>query len=425
MKIPRPQSRIRGRIWGGSLLLATIAVTSLTGGPSAVASPLSAAAALHQAGGGGGPKPLPGQVSWSVLPATAKGPDSTRQLFSYGVVKAGTTVVDHVEIVNRSRQSAAFSIYGADAIGTTLKDALLLEPPTEKPTDIGAWITFPGGARQLSTVIPAGKAIVESFTLSVPSLATPGDHTGALVAAVGIPGKNKAGLAIVENYRIAVPMELRVPGALHASIQVQSISTGFSDPVNPFGTGSATISYSVANTGNVRETGTQQVTVSGPFGQSTKVQPVKLPTILPGDSVRVSVSLPGLYPDGPMSAKVTVTPAWPPKSLPIAQQAPVATGNASLFATPWSLIGFILLLVAIGVGVRQFLRWRRREHRAEVASAAAKARKETERRLLGAKSTAGAKAGATATATTADGPNSGTSAGEAAPGGQDSGSTTE
>ena len=424
MKIPRPHSRISGRIWGGSLLLATIAVASLTGGLAAVAAPRSPATALRPASGGG-PNPLPGQVSWSVLPATAKGPDATRNLFNYGVVKAGTTIVDHVEIVNRSKQSAAFSIYGADAIGTTLKDALLLEPPTEKPVDIGAWVTFPGGARQLSTVIPAGKAIIEPFTVSIPTLATPGDHTGALVAAVGIPAKNKAGLAIVENYRIAVPMEVRVPGALHASIQVQSISTGFSDPLNPFGNGSATISYSVVNTGNVRESGTQQVTVTGPFGQSTTIKPPKLPTVLPGDSVRISVSLPGLYPDGPMSAHVTVTPAWPPKSLPIAQQAPIATGNASLFAMPWSLVGFILLLVAIGVGVQQFLRWRRREHRAEVAAAAAKARKETERRLLGAKSGAGAKAKAAATAIAGDAPIAGTSATEAASGGQDSGSSTE
>jgi hypothetical protein len=352
-------------------------------------------------------------------------------MFSYGVVKAGSTIVDHVEIVNRSRQSAAFSVYGADAIGTTLKDALVLEPPTQKPVDIGAWVTFPGGAHLLSTVIPAGKAIIESFTVNVPALATPGDHTGALVAAVGIPGKNKQGLAITENYRIAVPMELRVPGALHASVQVQSISTGFSDPLSPFGGGSATISYSVANTGNVRESGTQQVTVTGPFGQSATIKPPKLPTILPGDSVRVSVSLPGLYPDGPMNARVTITPSWPPKSLPIAKQAPIATGNASLFAMPWSLVGFILLLVAIGVGVRYFLRWRRHEHRAEIASAAAKARRDTERRLLGAKSGAvvktgaGVKTSAAAGASSSDAPTAGASAGEAAPGGQDTESTTE
>jgi hypothetical protein len=427
MKPPRPHSRIRGRVWVGSLLLAAIAATSVTAGAPAIASPLSGATAGHldAASGVADAQPKPGQVSWSVLPATATGPDHSRNLFSYGVVKPGSTVVDHVEIVNRSKQSAAFSIYATDAIGTTLQDALLLEPPGKKPVDIGAWVTFPGGAAQLSTVIPSGKAIIETFSVSVPELATPGDHTGALVGQVGIPGKNSAGLAIVENYRIAVPMELRVSGALRASLQVQSISTGFSDPVNPFGNGSATISYSVTNTGNVRDTGTQQVTVNGPFGQSSTIRPVKLPTILPGDSVRVSVSLPGLYPDGPMSAHVTVAPAWPPHSLPLTEQAPVATGSASLFATPWSLVGFILILVAIGFGVRQFLRWRRRERRAELAAAAAKARKETERRLLGAKAAAGAKAGAAATASTGDAPKAGTSATDAASGAQDSGSTTE
>lgn len=428
MKMPRSRSRIPGRVWAGSLFLAAVAAAAMPAGPAAVASPLTPVSVRqpHQASGTSGPAPKPGQVSWSVLPATAKGPDLSRNLFSYGVVKPGSTVIDHVEIVNRSRQSAAFSIYATDAIGTTLRDALLLEPPGKKPVDIGAWVTFPGGATQLSTIIPAGKAIIEAFSVNVPRLATPGDHTGALVAAVGIPGKNSAGVAIVENYRIAVPMELRVPGALHASLQVQSISTGFSDPVNPFGNGSATISYSVANTGNVRETGTQLLTVTGPFGQSSTVKPPALPTILPGDSVRVSVNVPGLYPDGPMTAHVTVTPSWPPRSLPIARQAPVATGSASLFAMPWSLVGFILLLVAIGVGVRQVLRWRRREHQAEVAAAASKARRDTERRLLGAKSAAVAKTSAVAGAATGDAPKAGSSATEVASGGAaDSGSTTE
>jgi hypothetical protein len=425
MKMPRSHSRIPGRVWAGSLFLAAIAAAALAG--PAEASPVQPAHGLapHQANGATGSQPKPGQVSWSVLPATAKGPDHSRNLFSYGVVKPGATVVDHVEIVNRSKQSAAFSIYAADAIGTTLQDALLLKPPGAKSVDIGAWVTFPGGAHQLSTVIPGGKAVIEPFTVNVPQLATPGDHTGGLIAAVGIPGKNSNGVAIVENYRIAVPIELRVSGATHASVQVQSISTGFSDPVNPFGNGSATISYSVVNTGNVRESGTQQVTVTGPFGQSATVKPPKLPTILPGDSVRVSVNVPGLYPDGPLSAHVTVTPAWPPRSLPIAAQAPIAKGSASLFATPWSLVGFILLLVALGFGVRQLLRWRRREHRAEVAAAAAKASRDTERRLLGAKPADEAKTPAAAAATTAETATAGTSATEVGSGGQDSGSTTE
>jgi hypothetical protein len=389
MKMARPHSRVRGRVWAGSALLATIAVAGAAAGPTALAAPQSQAVTArqaHQASGGSGGGVRPGQVSWSVFPATATGPDRNRQLYDYGVVRPGASVVDHVEIVNHSRQGAAFSLYAADAIGTTPQGALLLEPPSAKPIDIGAWTTFPGGAPQLSTVIPAGKAIIAQFTISVPRLATPGDHTGGMVASVGIPRRTAKGLGVLENYRIAVPIEFRVPGALHAAVQVQSISTGFSVPLNPFGTGSATISYSVANTGNVRQNVTQAVTVTGPFGQKSTVRPPKLPLILPGDSVRVAVAVPGLYPAGPMTAHVIVKPGWPPRTIPLAKITPIAAGSASLFAVPWSLIGLILLLAAIGFGVWAMLRWRRRMHEAEIAAATSKARRDTERRLLGSKS---------------------------------------
>jgi hypothetical protein len=423
MKMPRPHSRVRGRVWAVGVLLATIAAAGAAASPAAVAAPQSQAVTARQSHqvGGGSWNGAPVKVTWSVFPATAKGPDQNRQLFSYGVVKPGASVIDHVEIVNKSKQAAAFSLYTADASGTTPQGALLLEPPAKKPIDIGAWATFPGHVAQLSTVIPAHTAVIEQFTLAVPRLATPGDHTGGLVAAVSIPRKTKTGLGVLETYRIAVPMELRVPGALHAAVQVQSISTGFSDPLNPFGTGSATISYSVANTGNVRQSATQAVTVTGPFGQKSTIRPPKLPMILPGDSVRVAVAVPGLYPAGPMTGHVTITPGWPPQTIPIAGIVPVASGTASLFAVPWSLIGLILLLAAIGFGVWAMLRWRRRLHQAEIAAAASKASRATERRLLGSKSASANGNGARAKST-AD-----TGKAESAPPSatQDSGSTPE
>jgi hypothetical protein len=268
--LPTP-SRARGRILAGCLL-AAVAVGALAAGPAASAAPT--------AGASGTPA---GQVTWSVEPATSTGPDPNRIEFSYGVVRPGSTITDHVEIANRSSQSAAFSIYATDASGTTAAGALLLLGSNQKSTDIGSWCSFAGGAHQLSTIIPGKKAIIVAFTLTVPAQATPGDHTGAMVAAVGVTRKNGSDENVVENYRIAVPLELRVPGALRAGLQVQSISTGFSDPLNPFGTGSATISYTLTNTGNVRQSGTPTVKVTGPFGQSAIVHPAKLPVILPGD----------------------------------------------------------------------------------------------------------------------------------------------
>ena len=93
---------------------------------------------------------------------------------------------------------------------------------------------------------------------------------------------------VVEYQRIAVPIELRVTGKLRAGLQVESISTGFHNPLSPFGTGSATVSYTVHNTGNIRLTGSQTVTGHRPLRLwRARFQLRNLPTVLPGDSVRV------------------------------------------------------------------------------------------------------------------------------------------
>jgi hypothetical protein len=398
----------RGRraLFGG-LLLALAAGAAATAAVPAAAAPLSATSAARQAQQASGVAGSPLKVTWGIMPATATGPDKNRVLFNYGTVKPGSTVLDHVEVVNYSPQSAAFSIYGTDATGTTTSGALLLLSPQQKPTDIGAWVRFPGGAPQLSTIIPGGKAIVVAFSVKVPLQATPGDHTGGLAAAVSVTNRNSKGTSVVENYRIATPLEMRVPGALHAALQVESISTGFSDPINPFGTGSATITYSVANTGNVRLTGTHAVTVTGPFGQKVTIKQPNLPDVLPGDSVRYTAVVPNLFPVGPMTAKVSVTPGWPARSQPLPTSALPTSSSASLFAMPWSLLGLVVLLIGLGVGVWFLFRMRRREHRAEVMAAAARARKETERRLLGDKPTAGTTAPSSSPSSSSTEPDTG------------------
>jgi hypothetical protein len=397
LSIARARTRFGRRAMVGGLLLALAGAAAASAAGPAAAAPLSGTAAVQQSTGAGTaattPPSSPLKITWSILPATATGPDKSRTRFDYGVLKPGSTVTDHVEIVNDSKQSAAFSIYGTDAAGTTARGALLLLAPQKKPTDIGSWVRFPGGAPQLSTIIQGGAAVITQFTVQVPLQATPGDHTGAVVAQVGVSSKNGVGETVTENYRIAVPLELRVSGALRASLQVQSISTGFSDPLNPFGTGSATVSYTIANTGNVRQAGSQTVMVTGPFGQKLVVKPPQLPTILPGDSIRVTTAAKGLFPDGPMTAKVDVKASWPANTIALSQVAPDATGTASLFAFPWSILVLLLLIVAIGAGIGFYFRWRRRIREAELLAVAARARRDTEQRLLGGRTAANGHSG--------------------------------
>lgn len=346
-----------GLLAGGSLLAAAVAA------PEAQASP-------------------PGTISWSIVPAGATAPD-TRILYSYTNIPPGATITDHVAVFNRGSQSAAFQVYLTDATGTTNGGALTLLKAGQQSTDIGAWTSFAGHVNQVSVNIPGGKGVIETFTIAVPRTATPGDHTGGLIASVGLPQRNSAGQMVTVFQRIAIPVELRVAGPLSASLKVENLTASFSNPVNPFGEGSASITYTVANTGNVKLAGAQVIAVSGGIAGSASIKAPVLPVILPGDSIRVTETARGLFPLGPMSAKVTVTPRWPAKSTPLNAPLTVSSSTASMFAIPYALLVMIIVLIAAGYGGWRFLRWRRKERAADLAHVAEQARKETERRLLG------------------------------------------
>ena len=376
------RSPLRSRVLAGSLLLAVIGAVATAPAASAVpashASPVSAARPGQPALSG----PLPGQVSWSVEPASATAPD-TRTIYKYTNIQPGSTIFDHVAVFNRSLQAAAFSIYATDATGTSASGALTLLPANTRSFSIGAWTTFPGHGGQLSIIIPAGKGIILPFDIKVPRRATPGDHVGGMIAAVGVPHRGSNGQLVTVYERIAVPIELRITGKLVAALTVESVTVGFSNPFNPFGGGSAHVTYSVANTGNVLLTGTQVVTITGPFGAKSTIRMHKLPTILPGDSVQYGASSGGLYPAGSISAHVATTPTWPAGATPLPVALVSASASGSAFAVPWALLVLLIVLALGGYGWRRASRGRRLAHQAEIALAAEQARKETERRLLG------------------------------------------
>jgi hypothetical protein len=376
------RSPIRARVLVGSLLLAAIGTVAAV--PAASASPLSPASPVSatRPGQPASDTPAAGVVSWSVEPASAKAPD-TRTRFTYENIKPGSLIFDHVAVFNRSGQAVAFSIYATDATGTSANGALTLLQTGQRSTAIGAWTTFPGHVNQLSVIIPADKGIIEPFTITVPRRATPGDHIGGMIAAVGVPRRTPTGQMVTVYQRIAVPMELRITGKLIAALAVKSVSIGFGTPFNPFGGGSAHVTYSVVNTGNVMLAGTQTVTVTGPFGAKSAIRVPKLPAVLPGDSIQYTVSAGGMYPAGSVTAHVAVTPAWPANATPLAVTLTAASASASLFAVPWALIVLIIVLAVGGYFLWRLRRARRRAHEAEIAAAADRARRETERRLLG------------------------------------------
>jgi hypothetical protein len=384
--------RLAGRLAGAGFLVAAFAAGAVAAGPTVLASqpPARSQSSVegHPAKAGSVQTvSAAGTITWSEIPSSATEPDS-RSKFTYTNIKPGSTIFDHVAVINRSSFSVAFNVYATDATGTTQAGALTLMPATEKPRDIGSWVVFRNGARRVAIIIDGGKGVILAFKIAVPRNATPGDHTGGMIASVGFQRTNSKGQVVREDQRIAVPLELRVTGRLRAGLQVQSISTGFHSPINPFATGSATVSYTVVNTGNVRLSGRQIVSVTGPFGSSSKLKAMNLPVVLPGDSIRYTTQAGGLYPLGPMTAHVSVSLGLPPGAPPMTLPAGYVTGSASLFAVPWSLVVLVILLIGAAFGGYWGRGWWHRMFRARLDAAAESARRETERRLLGDKGAA-------------------------------------
>jgi hypothetical protein len=331
--------------------------------PAAAATPLPAVAAGAT-------------VSWSVAPSTANGPDR-RTHFSYSGIKPNTVVHDYVGITNYSTRPVTFRVYASDGI-TTIAGSIGLAPTKQRPVDIGAWVR----TEHRSVTVPPRGRVNEPFTLSVPADATPGDHVGGVIASVTQARRSGK---VARDDRIGVALYLRVAGPLHPALGIESVgTTGYHGTLNPFGTGSTSVSYTVHNTGNVRLGGTQTVTVTGPFGATlATVHPPALEEVLPGGSVRVTAHLPRVFPAGSLDVHVRVVPAPVPGSPHLAVGPQPTLYTVGLWATPWPQLALLILLACAVFGV---LRWRRRRRQrlaGALAAAVERGRREAEEQLAG------------------------------------------
>jgi Bacterial protein of unknown function (DUF916) len=367
MTTPPPRSALRRTLFttlAALIMAAPMAGTAVAtpSSPSAPGShpPTSSKATTSK------PKPKPAKITWSVQPSTVKGPDG-RATFTWTDVKPRTVLHDYVGVSNFSAKPVTFRVYATDGF-VDKNGGLNFLPAATAPTDIGTWVHL----LHETVKVPAHSRVNEPFTVTVPANATPGDHTGAVLASI-----LEAGQVKVDN-RVGVPIYLRVNGPLRPVLSIESTSTSYHNTVNPFGGGGTNVSYTVHNTGNVRLTGTQTVSVTGPFGVTlATVHPAPLLQLLPGTFVRVSTHLPGVYPAGPLTVHVKIIPV-PINGLRHTTGAPLAAVKHSvgMWTLPWPLLVLLVLLAGGGYGVWWWMRRRRQLHNAALAAAVEKGRLE-------------------------------------------------
>ncbi|MEV4515527.1 DUF916 domain-containing protein [Dactylosporangium sp. NPDC049525] len=305
---------------------------------------------------------LEDQVSWGVAPAqNALG--SGRAHFDYNADPGGT-ITDGLTLVNHSTRPLTLRIYASDAF-TTRNGGIDVLPSGATSTDVGAWISVGTD----TVTIEGGKSATVAFTLRVPANATPGDHSGGLVTSL-VDTAATGGVRV--EHRLGSRVYLRVSGQLSPALAVTDVHADYSGSVNPAGTGGVRITYTVKNTGNVRLSARQQITVAGPGGVLSRgTAAADLPEVLPGNSVTNTVTVHGVWPATRMTARVGLTPVAG-AGIPAVRTGPVS-GSATLWATPW---GQLLVLLVLGAAVAGFFVVRRRQrHRvaAAISSAVAEA----------------------------------------------------
>jgi hypothetical protein len=206
------------------VLLATVALGVLVPVGSASAGPALPGARL-------GPALDPPQpVTFGIRPATGKGPDS-RARFSYSSAP-GTVIKDFVAVSNVSDIPLTLRVYAADAFNTSNGgyDLLAFGHPS---TDVGAWAV----PAKSSVTVPARSTTLVPFTLSIPTKASPGDHSAGIVASLSSEQVDARGARILVDKRVGTRIYLRVPGDLRPELKIDGLGSVFHQTFNPVGLG--------------------------------------------------------------------------------------------------------------------------------------------------------------------------------------------
>ena len=328
-------------------LLAALALALLPAAPALAAQPSPPPPVSLDAPGDA---PAKGErLTIGVQPATAKAPDR-RPHFTYAL-GARDVVTDHVAVFNYSAAPVTLRLYARDAL-TTRSGALDVQPADARPTGAGAWLAL---ATPELTLKPRTRVIVP-FQLGVPYDATPGDHTGAIVASLTTTSTNAEGRRVDVENRVGLRVYLRVRGAVHRRLAVEGLAATWGGGAAPFGRGPVDVSFTLRNTGNVRLGARERVVVRNAFGRTVGTATLDdAVVLLPGSAVPVKVRLDDVLGTARMSATVTAEPLRLEGDTGPAL--PPVTRRVRFWALPWLPAAALLALLA------GLVLWRRRAPR--------------------------------------------------------------
>lgn len=326
---------------------------------------LGAVPAGAAGGDGGEGEDAPDLVSFGIAPAGPERADD--RPFVAVTAPAGAVVFEHVALINQDDQPIDLDVYARDVLMAE-GGGLAVQARADAAADAGAWVTIDAPGRV--TVPPQtsdgyGFTIVP-ITVTIPADAEPGDHVAGLVASIvtaGAGGQNAPNLELEQ--RVAARLYVTVSGEERPGLAVRDLTASW-ERSGWLGTGTATVEYTLENTGNVRLAVEPTVAVAGPGGLlRTTAAGDRVDELLPGGSVRVTTTVPRVWAMG----RHTVTVDAAVLAAPGGADPGLGTVSADvvMWAVPWLALALLLLLACL-VGWAVVRRRRRRGARGRRAA---------------------------------------------------------
>ena len=296
---------------------------------------------------------------WSLTPAPEEG--EPRVSFRFDVPPGGN-VEDAVELTNFSAHETTFTLEAADGIVSESGTFDILQSGEENEA-AGQWIEL----EHTEVTVPADESVTIPFTLTVPDNATPGDQPAGIAASVAA-GEGED-MSMVS--RVGARIHLRVDGDIMPTLEVRDLEVNYQQNWNPFAPGTATATWTVHNTGNVRLGAEQVLSSAGLFGMAEareSAEPIR--EVLPGGSATVQVEQ-QVLPLFALWSTVELTPQIVGDDVVDVE----LTGGSDTVTVAAIPIPQLIILAFIGVLIWWFVTRKKRQAKkfeAAVAAAAAK-----------------------------------------------------
>jgi hypothetical protein len=238
--------------------------------------------------------PIAVALSSIALPASAHAaatfaldPQGASSARGYYVFTGGPerTLHGRVRVVNTGNRPGTVLLYAVDA-ATGATTGAVYHAQEDPRSDVGAWTTL----RRSSVRLAPGKSAFVGFTVRVPPGAQPGDHLGGIVAEDskqrrgGEVRRGRGRFTIRVRSLTIVAVQVRVPGARHASLALTSLRAG-GDHARQ------SLLLGIRNDGNVLVKGRGRLTVTDADGD--RVQDARFPvdTFVPGMGIELPVAV--------------------------------------------------------------------------------------------------------------------------------------